>query len=357
MSVLARKKYRLFKRFLQKQLKNKSALKKILAAVVVLLTVALLALYSLLTLPKEADVKIDKNNIVYVQIKPGMGITEISNMLENKKVIDNKLIFWLAARFNGVEDQVKTGNYALSKSMDARDVLRIFVAGKTSVIRFTVPEGFSVRDIAKRLDDEGIMSENDFLAAAKDYAPYDYITKNKNEIYRVEGFLFPATYEIEPGIEPKALIRMMTAAFDERFTADMRAEAARRGMTIKEIITLASLVEKEARYADDRPIIAQVFWTRLDINMPLQSDTTIQYLLDAPKEEVSIKDTEMESPYNTYQHYGLPPGPIANPGMEAIEAVLSPADTDYLYFVADHDGHNHYAMTYSEHQENVRRVR
>ena len=138
---------------------------------------------------------------------------------------------------------------------------------------------------------------------------------------------------------------------------EMREKAEKMNLSVFELVTLASLVEKEARYEEDRPIIAQVFFKRLEINMPLQSDTTIQYLLDAPKEDVTYADTEIDSPYNTYQHYGLPPGPVANPGLASIEAVLEPADTDYLYFVADRAGHNHYSKSYDEHMEIVNRVR
>ena len=128
-------------------------------------------------------------------------------------------------------------------------------------------------------------------------------------------------------------------------------------MSVYDLITLASLVEREVRYPEDRPIVAQVLLKRLKMNMPLQTDATLQYLMDAPKEEVSIEDTQIDSPYNTYQHVGLPPGPIANPGMASIEAVLHPAETDYLYFVADRHGHNHYAYTYEEHLNLVNRYR
>ena len=162
---------------------------------------------------------------------------------------------------------------------------------------------------------------------------------------------------MEDELSAKEILSLMTNDFDTRMTAGLRARAKEMDLSIYELVILASLVEKEARYDEDRPIIAQVFLKRLKMNMPLQSDTTIQYLLDAPKEDVTYADTEIDSPYNTYQHYGLPPGPIASPGMDAIEAVLYPADTDYLYFVADRQGHNHYSKTYDEHLEIVERVR
>ena len=150
---------------------------------------------------------------------------------------------------------------------------------------------------------------------------------------------------------------MMAEDFDHRLTPEMRERAKERNLSVFALVTLASLVEKEAMYEEDRPIIAQVFLKRLEIGMPLQSDTTLQYLMDAPKEDVTIQDTKIESPYNTYQNMGLPPGPIANPGTASIQAVLYPADTDYLYFVADRKGHNHYSTNYADHQAIVEQVR
>ena len=149
----------------------------------------------------------------------------------------------------------------------------------------------------------------------------------------------------------------MAGTFDDRLTPTMRVTAEKMGLSVYDLITLASLVEREVRFPEDRPIVAQVLLKRLKLNMPLQTDATLQYLMDAPKEEVSIEDTQIDSPYNTYQHTGLPPGPIANPGMASITAVLHPADTDYLYFVADRMGHNHYAYTYEEHLNLVNHYR
>ena len=180
---------------------------------------------------------------------------------------------------------------------------------------------------------------------------------SRQAIFRAEGFLFPDTYEVEPGTSAEDILQMMVRNFDDKLTDKMRERAEKMDLSIYELVTLASLVEKEARFEEDRPMIAQVFLKRLELDMPLQSDTTIQYLLDAPKEDVTYADTEIESPYNTYQHYGLPPGPVANPGIASIEAVLHPADTDYLYFVADRAGHNHYSKSYDEHLKIVNRVR
>ena len=189
------------------------------------------------------------------------------------------------------------------------------------------------------------------------FAPYRYMEQTASATYQAEGFLFPDTYEIEPGMTARDILLMMARNFDERLTEDMRRRAADRGLSVFDLVILASLVEKEARFEEDRAIIAQVFLERLRIGMPLQSCATIQYLLNAPKEDVSYADTEIESPYNTYQHMGLPPGPVANPGLASIEAVLSPANTNYLYFVADREGHHHYSRSYSDHLMLVEQVR
>ncbi|MBQ9365050.1 MAG: endolytic transglycosylase MltG [Schwartzia sp.] len=294
---------------------------------------------------------------IYVRIEPGMTASSIGLMLSDREIIDSRLYFWLLAKMNGADSKFQTGMYKFSKNMSPHEVLDIIINGKTSPIRFTIPEGFNVNEIADRLEAEGIVDGAEFRDAAKKFAPYRYIKNDDKATYRAEGFLFPDTYEVEGELPAIAILQMMTRNFDDRLTSGMRERAKAEGLTIYDLVTLASLVEKEARYEEDRPIIAQVFLSRLAIGMPLQSDTTIQYLLDAPKEDVTYADTEIESPYNTYQHNGLPPGPIANPGMDSIEAVLYPAKTDYLYFVADRQGHNHYSKTYGEHLEIVERVR
>lgn len=294
---------------------------------------------------------------IYMEVKLGMTADDIGRILVQHHVIAHRYYFWLLAKANGVEGHFQTGTYRLHRQMEVRDVLEMLVQGHTAPLRFTIPEGFNVNEIAARLGEEGIAKAEEVKAAAVRFAPYRYIESVEAASYQAEGFLFPDTYEIEPGMSARDILLMMAHNFDDRLTADMRRRAAEMGLSIFDLVTLASLVEKEARFEEDRAIIAQVFLQRLRIGMPLQSDTTIQYLLHAPKEDVTYADTEIASPYNTYQHMGLPPGPIANPGLASIEAVLYPANTDYLYFVADREGHNHYSRSYSDHLVLVERVR
>ena len=294
---------------------------------------------------------------VYFTVRPGMSVSEIGKELYERGIIDSEMKFWWTAKLNGFENKVKSGTFAMQTGMTPRDALEILVYGNTVTIRFTIPEGFSVRDIAQRLDDEGLVKADAFISLAKTYRPYPYVEEHENVRYAVEGFLFPDTYEINGEFDAARIMQMMAENFDRRLTKEMRDRAREMDLSIYELVTLASLVEKEAYHEEDRPIIAQIFLKRLRLGMPLQADPTVQYLLDAPKEDLLYRDTEIESPYNTYQNVGLPPGPIASPGTASLMAVLHPADTNYLYFVADRNGNNYYATNYADHLALVDQVR
>ena len=294
---------------------------------------------------------------VYFTVRPGMSVSEIGKELYERGIIDSEMKFWWTAKLNGFENKVKSGTFAMQTGMTPRDALEILVYGNTVTIRFTIPEGFSVRDIAQRLDDVGLVKADAFISLAKTYRPYPYVEEHENVRYAVEGFLFPDTYEINGEFDAARIMQMMAENFDRRLTKEMRDRAREMDLSIYELVTLASLVEKEAYHEEDRPIIAQIFLKRLRLGMPLQADPTVQYLLDAPKEDLLYRDTEIESPYNTYQNVGLPPGPIASPGTASLMAVLHPADTNYLYFVADRNGNNYYATNYADHLALVDQVR
>ena len=307
--------------------------------------------------PNDKTEAVQKGQRVHFKIKEGMDAGEIARTLEQKGVIESSLKFRILAKIDGYEDKLKIGSYNFETGMNYDDVFKKLLAGEPEIVKFTIPEGFGVKDIANRLADLGLVDYDEFLEKARKFAPYNYIEKKSNVFYYCEGFLFPDTYEVENSIEVEDILLMMAEDFDYRLTNSMRARAAEENLSVYDLIILASIVEKEVRYDEDRPIVAQVFFKRLKMGMPLQTDASLQYLMDAPKEDVSIADTQIESPYNTYQNVGLPPGPIANPGLAAIEAVLYPADTDYLYFVADRSGHNHYSNSYDEHLALVNQYR
>ncbi len=308
--------------------------------------------------PENVSIHSDfDENKVHVKIREGMTTGEIAQQLADKGVITSSLKFRFLARVRGYDGKMKPGTYTFSENMSDDDVFEKLMTGEKHLVRFTIPEGFGVKEIAERLYDLDLVDREDFLNAAENFAPYSYMKRRPNVRYSAEGFLFPDTYDIESDYSVDEILNTLSGEFDKRLTPEMRARAENMGLSVYDLVTLASLVEREVRYPEDRAIVAQVFLKRLKMDMPLQTDASLQYLLDEPKEDVTIEDTKIDSPYNTYQNAGLPPGPIANPGIESIEAVLNPADTDYLYFVADRDGHNHYAYTYDEHLNLVNEYR
>lgn len=304
-------------------------------------------------LPNASD---DNNNIEVVEIKENMTGAEIGDTLYEKGVIRSPEIFRLALRLTGTMDKLQHGYYEIPYNASMHEVIGLLQDGKVKEHKLTIPEGFTIFDIANRLEEQGLANKQEFLQEAKTFVPYMYMYGPQPVTYRVEGFLFPSTYDIPEKATPKDILAMMAKEMNNQITPEMRAEIEKQHMTIFEFITLASLVEKEAKYDEDRPIIAAVFKKRLADHMPLQSCASIDYILGYHKPILSIEDTKIESPYNTYLHTGLPPGPIANPGMKSMEAVLYAPQTDYVFFVADKEGHHHFSKTYEEHLKTVEQI-
>lgn len=295
-------------------------------------------------------------DITYVSIKSGMTADTIGNLLYEQGLIKNVLAFRIVSKIHGLDSKLKAGDYSFTKDMSVMQIVDKLARGETAQKQITIPEGYTVDQIALLIKEKQLGDPDKFKKLAKNFIPYSYMTANSSTVYPVEGYIFPDTYEIGSGASEEDILTMMVTEFDKRFSQEMRERAEQIGLSNREVIILASLVEKEARIDSDRPIIAGVFLNRLKHNMPLQSCATIQYILGYPKPELSIQDTEIDSVYNTYQHSGLPPGPIANPGLASINAVLYSTDTDYLYFVADKQGHHHFSKTYEEHLTAIEQV-
>ncbi|WP_425061175.1 Endolytic murein transglycosylase [Sporomusa carbonis] len=293
---------------------------------------------------------------VMFTIKPGTPTKNIAEELKKQNLIKNALAFRIAAKLQGVENSLQAGEYAFSPDMSLRKMLVMMSQGQTAYQQFTIPEGYTVDQIASLLAEKQLVNPDKFKALAKDFAPFPYMKATPGTQYSVEGFIFPDTYRVPKGISEEELLAMMVNQFDAKLTPELRQRAAELGLSIREVIIMASLVEKEAKLNEERPIIAGVFANRLKQGMPLQSCATIQYILGYPKPELTIQDTQITSPYNTYQIPGLPPGPIANPGNASIKAVLYPANTDYLYFVADKQGKHHFSKSYEEHLITINQV-
>jgi len=222
--------------------------------------------------------------------------------------------------------------------------------------RVTIPEGYTVTQIEEILAEKGIVDRTRFREALKseDFS-LPYLSPAPRDPRHLEGFLFPATYEFPAGLAEKEIIGLMLQRFDAVLTPELQRRSQAMGLSVREVVTLASLVEREARLDEERPIIAAVFLNRLRRGMRLESCATIQYILGKQKEKLTYRDLQIPSPYNTYLHDGLPPGPIANPGLASIKAVLYPAEVDYLYFVARGDGSHYFSRTLGEHQTAARR--
>ncbi len=291
-----------------------------------------------------------------ITVENGMTAADIANMLHREKLIKRPESFRLEARFMGLEGKLQAGKYEIEAGKSNSEIIDILARGQVKTVSFTVPEGYTVDKIAAKLAAEGLGDAEKFKEAARNYTPYKYMeTNNPNVIYKAEGFIFPSTYQFNDSMTEKDMLAMMVKEFNTQINHEKIGDAAEKAdMQLRDIVTIASMVELEAVYKEEQPRIAGVFLRRLQIYMPIQSDTTIQYILGGEqKEEITFADTEIQNPYNTYINSGLPPGPIGSPGMDAIKAVLNPEKTDYLYFVAEKDGHHRFTRTYEEHLQAI----
>jgi UPF0755 protein len=250
---------------------------------------------------------------------------------------------------------VQAGEYRFAEPLSTFEVLEKLVSGDTFTFAVTIPEGLTLVETADLLAARGLAEKS---AIQRAFEERETVADLDPEAPSLEGYLYPTTYRFPRSVAPEELARALVGQFKRVFADDRRAAAATLGLTPRQVVTLASVIEKETGLPQERPLIASVFWNRLRIGMPLQSDPTIIYALElAGRFDGNLRraDLEIDSPYNTYRFPGLPPGPIASPGEGSIRAVLEPADTTYLYFVSRNDGSHHFSSSYSEHVSAVRK--
>jgi UPF0755 protein len=287
-----------------------------------------------------------------VVIPPGAPVRAVAESLSAHRVISAPWWFRLLARAGRFDRRVKSGAYELPRGAGAIAALRLLAGGHPLVVKLTVPEGSSLRDIAALASAALRVNPDSLLAAARDTALLREFGVPPPAA-SLEGFVAPDTYLLSPGVPARAVLREMATVFREHWNPAWDEAAAAQGLDRLGLITLASIVEGEARAEEDRPLIAAVYRNRLRIGMALQADPTVQYALaqetGARKPRLYEKDYALESPYNTYLHPGLPPGPVGAPGRASIEAVLAPAAVPFLYFVAGPDGRHIFSRTYAEH--------
>jgi len=291
-----------------------------------------------------------------VFIPPQSSTDEIGALLEKEGLIRDRLLFSLYARLHKLDTRLQAGEYEFSPAKSLPEIVEKIAWGRVKTYSFTIPEGYTVKQIVQLLADKGFVDREKFLYLVKE-GDFDYpfvkdLPKTK---YRLEGFLFPDTYQIPKGFGEKEIINLMLRRFSEVFSEDLRQRAKALGMDIRKVVTLASLIEREARQKAEQPFIASVIYNRLQKGMLLRVDATVQYALGEHKVVLLYDDLKVDSPYNTYQNAGLPPGPIASPGKSALEAALYPADTDYLYYVAKPDGSHEFTKTLAEHNRAKRK--
>jgi UPF0755 protein len=280
---------------------------------------------------------------VTIAVEQGDTLSSVADKLEEAGVIGSATVFKLELRVQGGDTEIKSGEYRFVPGEDSEQILETLSSGESvSAFTITVPEGLNLEQTARVVEGEGGIPAEEFESAARrtDYG-YDFL--EDPAIRTTEGFLFPKKYEFERGADATEIVdRLLRQYVLEKEGLDFAGAQVRFNLTEYELVTVASLVEKESAHPEERSLIAGVIYNRIRSGMPLQVDATVQYALGKAKEDLKLDDLDVDSPYNTYRNPGLPPGPIANPSRESIQAALEPAETDYLYYVLEADGEKHF---------------
>jgi peptidoglycan lytic transglycosylase G len=292
---------------------------------------------------------------VFVDLPSGLGVSGIAARLADAGVVADAWTFRLAVRLAGSDRRLQAGEYRFAGAATPGDVAARLARGDVFTRSVTFPEGLTTREMSAIFERAGLGPRDAFLAAASDASPVSGFDPDARTL---EGYLFPDTYALGRGAGAEALVRSMVAGFERAWTTDLRMAAAADRFDVRDLVTLASLIEKETARADERPLVSAVYRNRLKIGMALQCDPTVIYALaQAGRWNGNLRreDLQFKSPYNTYRYPGLPPGPIASPGRAAIVAAVHPANVPYLYFVSRNDGSHAFATTLAEHNRNVAR--
>ncbi len=288
-----------------------------------------------------------------IEIKEGTSLSSIATDLKKEGVIRSRITFLFLAILTGKGKKLQAGWYELSPSFSPLKILNILAEGKSIKVRVTIPEGFTIKDIGKRLEETGLVRAEEFISLATN-APIGLRMIVGAPSGNLEGFLFPDTYIFPKGIDRERILRTMLENFRHKVLEEVRGKGF---LPFYDTLKLASLVEWEAKHEEERRLIAGVLLNRLERGMNLECDATVQYILPQHKERITYGDLTIESPYNTYRVKGLPPTPICNPGLASIRAALLPERTSFLYYVACPDGYHIFSRTYGEHLRAIEKAR
>jgi UPF0755 protein len=288
-----------------------------------------------------------------IDIPPGTGAADIRRRLVDAGVVSDEWAFRAALAWTGQGRALKAGEYRFDRPMSVIEVIDKIARGDVYGHPVTFPEGLTFREMAEIYESTGFGTSEDFVKAAQDASLVNDLDPAAKDL---EGYLFPETYTLPRGTPAPKLVSLMVDRFRDTYSELAQKKTSESGLSLRELVTLASLVEEETGKAEERPIVAAVYRNRLERKMPMQADPTVVYaLVKAGTYDGNIRRTDLaiDSPYNTYKYPGLPPGPIASPGRAALEAALAPADVNYLYFVSRNDGSHVFAETLAEHNANV----
>ncbi|BCW95399.1 MAG: endolytic transglycosylase MltG [Fimbriimonadales bacterium] len=291
-----------------------------------------------------------------VRLRAPMDADALAQRLHQRQLIRNPRLLTLLLRWRG-KPTAAAGDYEFSPNQSLFEIADILVHERFTRNWVTIPEGWTLARVAERLHERGIADREEFLTLCRTPQRFQDIDMPLPETLHLEGYLFPSTYRLPPGTGAEQAIRTMLRATRQQVYLPYRQAMEQRGLSLHELLTIASMIEKEVLHDDERPRVASVIYNRLRINMPLQIDATVLYGMGYWKERVLYKDLRHESAYNTYRNRGLPPGPIANPGLASIRAALAPEQTDYLFYVAQANGYHRFSRTYTEHLQAIREIR
>lgn len=292
---------------------------------------------------------ITSNEKIKIEVVKGDTFFVLANKLEKDNIIKNSNLLKLAVKYKKITTDIKVGQYEVDNDVSLTELLNVLDSGVSinDSIKVTIPEGYDIEGIANLIEEKGLVSKSEFLDALLNYPLPDYINENDKLKYNLEGYLFPDTYEFKIESTANEIIDKMILNFNN-VIGEYEEKTGKKIKNLNEIITMASIVEKEAQKSEEREIVASVFNNRIDDKMKLQSCATVLYALGEYKEKLLLKDLEVDSIYNTYKNLGLTPGPICNPGKASILAALNPAETDFIYFVAKGDGSHYFTDNYKE---------
>ncbi len=284
-----------------------------------------------------------------VEIPEGSTFKDSINILKEKGLVNSGLGMLLIGKITMSDRDIKAGFYNLSESMSPIQIFDTLVEGRTIQYIITIPEGSELRKIRKQFLKTGLMDDESWKIVYNE----EFLSKLEIDAPSLEGYIYPDTYKFSKGTEPETIFKIMVQRMKENFDEPLRKRAEEMGLNENKVLTLASIIEREAIYDSERPTISAVYHNRLKKNMRLQADPTVLYGVKDRWKRIRYKDLKRVTPYNTYRFKGLPPGPIASPGIKSIRAALYPSDDDYLYFVAKNDGRHYFSKTNAEHAKAV----